>query len=170
MTTPCQFMVSPRVVALLSTGCPNAIGRTVSLIVVYSFNRVFVAWSCTHVGKEPLKCVPFRGNFNSSASIVLITFIVWVITSITQCRPNTVFWNLGETVRYGWTVIYISVSDCLSLQTSATTRMALTKFRPGNKYDVSTNTLAFPSGFTICCYARASDYLKPSKRTARDVF
>ena len=61
------------VLGLLRSISPHAVFRTVSLVVVNSFNAKPV-WTLTHVRQEILKVHPSNANSYSPAAIILVRF------------------------------------------------------------------------------------------------
>lgn len=70
---------------------PIAILGRVSKVVVPSFNRVLMAWSSPHVGKEILKRVqPTVTDFNSSTPVVMVVSIFLSVASSFHLTPRII--------------------------------------------------------------------------------
>ena len=83
---------------LFFSGCPLAIGRTISGVIVYSLKSMFFAWAFSHIFNEVLKIVPRFAYTDTSASIVFIGYIVFIFASGMHITPHGVFWGIRTAV------------------------------------------------------------------------
>jgi len=82
-----QFASSTCVPILLRSGSPSAIIRFIVAIVVVTFNGQ-TDRSLPHIGKKISKIKPSRANLYSSASVVLKSFVFWVIATAHHTTPR----------------------------------------------------------------------------------
>ena len=74
---------------LLLASSPFAILFEITEIVIYSFeSQVF--WTFAHIGEEIGEVMPVIANSYATASITLITFIIFIVTSFFHIAPNAV--------------------------------------------------------------------------------
>jgi hypothetical protein len=76
---------------LLCASRPFAIGWTVSLIVVDSFNRIVGRRLGPHVGDEVWKLKPTFAHRYASSSVTGVPFVVWISAALYQTGPTIVF-------------------------------------------------------------------------------
>lgn len=82
-------MINSAVALLLLVCAPSAIVRTIAKIVVESINCIS-SWRLSHVGKKVRKIKPAITDGDTTASIILVGLIFWIITALFYSKPNNV--------------------------------------------------------------------------------
>lgn len=87
----CYQFISSRITTLLLLCYPSTIKRTIRAIVIYSVDsKKFVISNKCIKTKSNKRILPSRTNNNSSATIIFISSIFWIITSLFYTLPYTI--------------------------------------------------------------------------------
>jgi hypothetical protein len=89
---------------LLSASRPSAIFGSIVSFMVNSIDRVFLAWSSSHVFKKQKETIlprPSWGYYNSFSSVKDIVGCVLVRTPRLYLTPTGVFWGVCEAMNRG---------------------------------------------------------------------
>lgn len=82
---------------LFHNGLPLAVAWTITNIVIFSAKAGFW-WSITHIFQEIFKRVPRFKHCYSSAAIIRILGVFYLVAPIHHCVPRTKGWALGATL------------------------------------------------------------------------
>lgn len=83
-------MVISSITLLLRSCSPSAIFRAIISIRVNSINTHVGFWM-PHISKEIFKARPSFAYFNSAPSIIFVCFAFWIVTSLPNTKPNTLY-------------------------------------------------------------------------------
>lgn len=155
---------SSSVSKLVGTGCPSAVVRRVTLVVIDALKRVF-GWARSHIGVERLKRVsPAVAHRDTSAAVVCERGSLRAIASAASHHPTVVFRRAASAV------FKVCCREKFSFETSARFDLALTECLKGC-FDVFVSAGAGanePSGLLVCGLF-FSDHGKSSyDRSSRD--
>lgn len=97
----CNLTDIPAVPVLdLPSKRPLAICGFVVSVVIQAFNRMLCRWAWPHIVIKHLKRIsPSLADFNSSAAIVMVSAVVFILAATNHVTPDTVFRTFGEAVR-----------------------------------------------------------------------
>ena len=91
--------VGPLVVGLLNWSGPTAVVRFVVPVVVFPVERMASGWSRSHIRDEVVKRSPTVTNSDSTLSVIGITRCIGIRATVEHSSPDSVFRQVGLTVR-----------------------------------------------------------------------
>ena len=140
----CLKMVTSAVIGLFSRRSPFYISRTISFVIIDSFNRMFVRRSIAKVFKEKFKgCHPFGAYFNPSAPVSMERRVFRISTSRFYTFPCFILNSMTHPM------CFLYFACCFRMD--ATTRLCEIASEIARIYNgfVSAITLTIPSGVPI---------------------
>lgn len=121
---------------LLLSGCPFAVLRAITLVVVYSFYGVTV-WACTHITKKRFKRgIPLTANIYTSSAVISVLPILVIIASVLHSLPRVILSGFRHIVS----------SVAFSREAAARLYASLLKVIPSYGSNRAARTLANPIG------------------------
>lgn len=90
--TKLNSSVAAFVIALLNASCPSTIPRFIVAVVVNSVYRVRHGWPWSHVRKKIRERRHPSGTYRyTSAAVIGVAVVVWIIAAFFHCQPAVVF-------------------------------------------------------------------------------
>lgn len=111
--------------SLLLRSCPSAVAGFIVAVVIYSFNRVFAAWSRPHIIYECSERIPPAvADVYSSSPVAGIAWYFGIVAPANHSSPKVSNVRLGESVG-----VMLAASDIRRRDTTPTTSAFATERR-----------------------------------------
>lgn len=159
------FSIAACIVLLLFLCRPPHVSGFVVSVLVWKAIKCSPARPISNVKRELIKGIPLRRNFYSYASILMVVFVLWIVTSLAHVRPNRSKRVVGR-VKSDWILSFVSpfflkVLQCFAgdfrLDAPATFGSSVFK-RCRQRYNLtSTVTVAKPEIFSMVCHSLRSN-------------
>lgn len=91
LSTETQTSIPARVVGLFRDGCPTAIVRTVTKLIIVALQRMSPRWARPNIVEKVCRSVPAFANGNATSPVVFVFRVFRVSASIHHVRPRGVF-------------------------------------------------------------------------------
>src|SRR6267154_849974 len=132
------------IINLLALVCPIAIRRLIVSVVISAFYGKFWVWSFPHVVKEVFKVIPSFTYRYSTASVSMITRMIFVSASLFHGVPYRILWRFIHSV---FAVANARTPPCLKTASARFGVSSRKRFGWQNNL-FSTVTPAFPESAT----------------------
>ncbi len=152
-------------IARLLAGCgPTAVARFVIAVVFDSFQRVFDAWTLSHVCIKVFKRIPPLANTNASAPVIVKCSSISVVAPHPHPLPNFIFWKRTHAMTQKPLVL------SFFQKASTASRVPASERHAGNDNFIAADAPALPCRFSVFAASSTGNNFKSAIDVASQIY